>query len=354
MRTHRWGLVLGAALVAGCAREPIRHPDRMSAWLEFTSEETVVGQVAFAASLDLNLNVAVIRGEHDRAFVRAACDAAERSDIALRLWPLLPEEEGYWPNQGNAEPFVEWLEELRGWARRDCRRLDGWVVDLEMPIDRALDLEALVEGGASVLDLVSFFVEEIDEVGFEEARTVFREETDVLKEEGYSVIATTLPFLADDVLDGDETIAMALWTPVEGVDWDLVSFQVYRSLFDSRFAEVLEDPEARFTSGLISSYAATAVEHYGVRAGIDLGTTSALGIGTHEGLASAAELQADVAAALAEGVSPGRVSIYSLEGLLEHNDAPDWVAVPEPAAAEVDASTEEIRSLFQDLDALRD
>ncbi|MBW1878440.1 MAG: hypothetical protein JRJ84_08770, partial [Deltaproteobacteria bacterium] len=303
MRTHRWGrLVLGAALVTGCTREPIRHPDRMSAWLEFTSEDTVADQVAFAASLDLNVNVAVIRGEHDRDFVRAACDAAEGSDVALRLWPLLPEEEGYWPNQGNAEPFVEWLEELRSWARRDCRRLDGWVVDLEMPIDRALELEALVEGGASVLDLVSFFVNEIDEVGFEEARTVFREETDVLKEEGFSVIATTVPMLADDVLDGDETIAMALWTPVEGIDWDLVSFQIYRSLFDSRYAEVLQDPEAGFTSGLVSSYAATAVEHYGVRAGIDLGTTGAVGIGIDEGLTSAGELQADIAAALAAGV----------------------------------------------------
>jgi len=65
-------------------------------------------------------------------------------------------------------------------------------------------------------------------------------------------------------------------------------------------------------------------------------------------------LQADIAAALAEGMSPGRVSVYSLEGLVGRDDAAAWVAVPEPAAAEVDPSTEEIRALFQDLDALSD
>ena len=39
-----------------------------------------------------------------------------------------------------------------------------------------------------------------------------------------------MPTLIDDEMDGDEGIAHALWTPVQGIPWDRASFQVCRTV----------------------------------------------------------------------------------------------------------------------------
>ena len=69
-------------------------------------------------------------------------------------------------------------------------------------------------------------------------------------------------------------------------------------------------------------------------------------------MASASDLQDDIAAARAAGIRVDQIAVYSLEGLDEHADPEAWVQVPAPVAAEIDSSTEEIRSIFGALDAL--
>ena len=66
----------------------------------------------------------------------------------------------------------------------------------------------------------------------------------------------------------------------------------------------------------------------------------------------AAELQADLAAALAEGIPPGRLAIYSLEGILEKPDPDAWVALPAPRAAPIAEIDYDARGVFGSLDLL--
>ncbi len=334
------------------AFEPLRHEDRLSAWLEFT--DTIGDDVAFAGELGLDVRVALERELHGREHLVEACDAAVEADVALQLWPLLPQDEGYWPNQGNVEPFIDWVHTLVDWAREDCRSLDGVAFDLEMPYERAMELQDQFSAeDGSLVDLVDFFREGIDREGHEAARALFQAEVDRLHGLGLQATLSTLPMLADDTLDGDDTIALALWTPVERIGWDEMSVQVYRSLFDELFSGALDDPETTFTSGLITSYAGTALDAWGDRAALDLGSTGT-GISLTEPLASAAELQADLAAALAAGIPLERVQIYSLEGLRDRDDAADWVATPTPVAAAVDDATLELRDLIAALDLIEE
>jgi hypothetical protein len=348
--------VSGAPLILltlwGCQRgfEPVRRDDQMSAWMEFVDPGEYPSRLTSAAALGLTVNAALVRGTHDADDLAALCEAAADADVALRLWPLLSEEEGYWANQQNATAFVLWMQELRSWARRDCRHLDGFLVDLEMPLDRTVTLQALIAEGASALEVATFLLEGIDEGRFEAARATYADEVARIQADGLTCQVTALAMLADDLEDGDETLAQALWTPVLGIPWDRVSVQVYRSLFDTYFSAALDDPEQRFGPGLAGSYAATMVEAYGVRASIDLGTTGVVGVGVSEGL-SADELQDDIAAALAAGVPVGGIALYSLEGL-DDVDAEAAATVPAPRSAEVDPAAAEIRSLFADLDAL--
>lgn len=344
------------ALAAACGGPtgesgPIRHADRMALWSEYPGD--VGAEAGFAAANELNLNLAIARDADGRDFLRAHCDAAAEADVQLVLWPILPEDEGYWPNQGNHAAFRAWVDTLVAWAAGDCPRLAGVVVDMEYPLDRITALQEMIAGGAPVLEIVQYLVDGIDATAFEEARAAYADLVEELRAAGLGVGVTTLPMIADDWEDGDETLAQMFWTPVEGIDWDYASFQVYRSLYDAEFAALTEDPEASFTSGLVTSYAETIVEKFGERAGVDLGTTGA-GIGIEEGLASSAEMQADVAAALAAGIGAGRVAIYSLEGVIDRADAADWLAVPDPAAAEVCPATDQVRGTFAVLDAVAD
>jgi len=346
-------------LVCGCPTSedepitPIVHEDRMRAWVEFVDAATLDEHLDFAAQHSLSVNVALIDGTHDWVFLRNLCLGAEERELALRLWPLLSEDQGYWANQQNADAFAEYVRVLTAWSQDECPRLEGVVIDLEMPIDRAREMEDIFAGEGGIDDLVTFLTDGVDETAFEAARIQYSTLVDDLHAMGYHVSASTLPMVLDDLEDGDESIARALWTPVRGIDWDVVSFQVYRSTFDSIFSAALADPEATFTSGLITSYADSAVIYYGDKAALDLGTTGT-GIGTEVGLDGPDELQSDMSAALYAGIPQERVHIYSLEGIMAADNPTAWVLEPLPHHAEVDAATEEFRTLIATLDALAD
>ncbi len=335
-------------LLAGCTTaEAIRHDDRLHAWIEFTSIDTIRDQIAGAAGLSLDVRVAVIEGTHDAAFVQTACSAAAEHDVGLVLWPLLVEEDGYWPNQGNAEPFSAWTRELADAASSDCPQLDGFVVDMEMPIDRS---ETLSGEGLSLTERLTALVDGADPVAFEAARETYIDLVDDLHDRDLRVFVSTLPMLIDDELDGDEGIAHALWTPVQGIPWDRASFQVYRTLF-AQYAQSLLGTDDVFGPGLVTSYGEHIEAFWGDAASIDLGTTRTGVVGAIA-MESASELQEDIAAALAAGIPLHAVNVYSLEGVLDRDDPEAWVQIPDPAQGAEEQPVESIRSIIQGLDEL--
>lgn len=335
-----------ACLDPGAA--PVRHPERMALWVQSLEPSDVTDALHFSATNRLNLNVNLMRGEWDPARLTALCEQAAASDVALRLWPALPHAEGYWANQGNVELFVDYLDELLALALVHCPRVDGLVVDMELPFDRAMTLEERRAAGESNLDLVNWLLEGVDEPRFYDARERYAEAVDRIREAGLFVGVSTLAQNLDDYDDGDETIARAMWTPIEGIAWDQIAFQVYRNLFQVGYPPA---DGTTYTPGLIASYARSARSAYGERGALDLGMAGS-GPRPEDGLGHAAELQADIAAALAEGLAPGDLSVFALDGLRRLPDRDAWVQVP--AAVEVSPSSAdlELRGLFRWLDDL--
>ena len=52
----------------------------------------------------------------------------------MTLWPLLPDEIGYWPNERNVDPFSAFVQEILDQVRTDGLRLPWIAVDMEPPI----------------------------------------------------------------------------------------------------------------------------------------------------------------------------------------------------------------------------
>ncbi len=342
-------LALAALLATGCSESPRarRYPERMSIWAEELPQASLDERLGFAGRNRLNVNVSMVKGTHDVGYLTALCGAAERAGVALRLWPGLPRDQGYWANQHNATAYLAWIDELVALAPSACPRLDGFVVDMEMPLDRVDALAAMRAGGASNVTIAMWLLDGIDVAAFDAARAQFAAAARRVRGKGYRFAVSTLAMNADDWRDGDETIAHALWTPIEGIEWDAVSFQVYRNIYDQQFPA----SGGSYTSGLITSYAHDVVRVWGKRGGIDLGTTGA-GIGVTVGLPDAAALVADIAAARAEGIAPGGIGIYSLEGLTDKPDAEAWITLPAPRAAPITELDSSARGTFQSLDLL--
>lgn len=338
-------------LASACTNQgasPLRHPDRMSLWVQTLEPSDVAEALRFSATNRLNLNVNMMRGEWDAARLAALCEQAAAADVAVRLWPALPHSEGYWANQGNVELFVDYLDELLALALPHCPRVDGLMVDMELPFDKAMALEEKRAAGESNLDLVNWLLEGVDESRFHDARERYADAVDRVREAGLFVGVSTLAQNLDDYDDGDETIARAMWTPIEGIAWDQVAFQVYRNLFQAGYPP---DDGTKYTPGLIASYARSAQEAYGDLGALDLGTAGS-GPRLEDGLGSAVELQADIAAALAEGLRPGALSIFALDGLRGLPDANAWVQLPPPVEAAPSSADLDLRGIFRWLDNL--
>jgi hypothetical protein len=324
----------------GSRPEPIRHADRLSMWSEFVDADSVESRMAQAAELGVNVNLAIKAGEVD--ILAPGCEAAAAHDVQLMLWPLLSEEDGYWPNQGNASAYRAFVNELLGKVSHDCPQLFGVAVDMEPPLQT---MDALTAPNADIVEMVSMLVDGIDEQAFASGRETMASVCADIQAAGLHCRLTTLPMLVDDLADGDEGIAKALHIPIRDVGWDSLGFQVYRSLFETYAL----DEDAVFTSGLVASYVADIKGEWGGRAAIDLGTTGG-GMVEHGGLDSAEQMQADIAAALYGGVDIGRISVYSLEGLDDYADASDWVVIPSPTASVPTSATTDVRTLIQTLD----
>ncbi|MFZ9887203.1 MAG: hypothetical protein ACO3JL_06850 [Myxococcota bacterium] len=341
-------LQCAASACVDLSTTPVRHQERMSLWVQTLEPADVTDALRFCADHQLNLNVNMMQGEWDASRLASLCEQAAAADVAVRLWPALPHADGYWANQENADRFVGYIDELVVVAREHCRRVDGLIVDMELPFDKAMALEQKRAAGESNLDLVNWLLEGVDEGRFYAARALYADAVDRIKAEGLFVGVSTLAQNLDDYDDGDETIARAMWTPIEGIAWDQVAFQVYRNLFQAGYPP--EDGSV-YTPGLIASYAQSARAAYGERGALDLGMAGS-GPRLEDGLGSAAELQADIAAAQAEGLAPGSLSIFALDGLRGVPDADAWVQVPPPAEATPSGADLDLRGIFRLLDDL--
>ena len=341
------GSIIGLGCTSGDSDSEPTEEAPLQAWLEFTDVGEVPKHLRAAAHFRLDIRLAVQAGAHDQVFIETACAAAASHGMRLTLWPLLAEEDGYWPNQSNAEAFSEWALEVLDWTP-NCDALQAVVVEMNMPMDRR-DIWMGDEIG-STADRVALLEKGMNETAFLAAKDVYKDWIAAVRSRHptIEVHLSTLPMLVDDHLDGDESIAMALWTPVEGLDWDRVSFQVYRTVFSAYSASLL-GTEAVCGPGLVSSYAADIIDLCGDRAAIDVGATGPDKWG-HGGMTEPGELQEDIAAALDAGIPLNAIHIDSLEGLVDQDDPHAWVAIPEPSAASDEAAVDSIRDWIQDFD----
>jgi len=152
------------------------------------------------------------------------------------------------------------------------------------------------------------------------------------------VHAVTTPMVLDDLAVGKGRLQSALGIPVDGVDWDEVTFMAYRTEF-MRLA-------GRMGGDIVHRYARDAHRHFGDRAGLDLGVIGTPGFGSQSlGYTDPQDLATDIQAARMGGV--GRLNVFSLDGMLEQGGLDRWMTATSTASIKPEAKALFLRALVQ-------
>jgi hypothetical protein len=102
-------------------------------------------------------------------------------------------------------------------------------------------------------------------------------------------------------------------TPIDGISWDIMAFQLYRSLFDDKASGTL-------TQFFVYDYATSIKNTIGplfpnAEISADIGLVDAGPVYPATLWANAGELKKDVEAARTAGVQRRNISVYSLKGM---------------------------------------
>ena len=291
----------------------------LSLWAELMADDDVERALPELAQggLGIGLHLPAER-VGDARFAALTRRAADRG-VAVRAWPLLSREHGYWIGESNAAEAALLLESIVRWAARPGGpALAGVSLDLEPDFQYA---EALRRAGAARVDrLLGLLVAHVDRAHFAAAQATLARAVAAVRRAGLFTHAVTFPLVLDQP-EGDTTLEDALDIPVSGIDWDEVSFMVYQT----PFAQLTG---AWLGPALVHSYACDATARFGARAGIDLGIVGDEGVGVEPGLRypDPGALVEDRAAALAAGIPDARTRVYGLAGVLASGGTRRWLA----------------------------
>lgn len=343
-------LLLHLALSCSSADDSREKPlAGLAFWSEFETTEEVERVLPFLRKRGFVLNRSITLGQTPFEEFESIVRSAQKHDVTVRAWPELSEEDGRWPSVSTRHLFIPFCYELMDFIEEKHLPVDTFYVDLEPPLSRGRELLAALENpGASVIEeLLRFYEKKVNDPDFEAGKEDFKKLVDDAHARGFKVFMTTIPFILDDFADGDPSIQRALESPVEGIDWDEYSFQVYTTMFSALYGLPLGP-------GLVYDYGRTAVDLFGDKAALDLGLflpgqdvfTDATGFTTPEAM------EADADAAVAAGIPVERLHLFSLEGIVGRESPSDWFDwdLSNPSAPSPETGTTILRGLFQAVD----
>lgn len=281
---------------------------------------------------DLHPLVAV-RPDSDRHALAKLIDAIQTRGLEFGIWPLIAEEDGYWPSVRNASRFLDHLFELiedldeRGGA-------PDWVAfDFEPPFQpddtfgssvrrafrRALGhLSPLEEGAGGEA-----------ESPFDAALEMYRQAVETLRERGIRTLGVATPTVAGD-LGRELNWQRSLEVPWSPLPLDRAGIMAYGSMVSGYSKGLLDYADAR---ALHYRYLRRVHRRFGDRAHVSVGITGTGVYGDEPYYDDPEELARDIGAARAAGIED--IAIFCLEGILAKERPTDWVDASTGAGAAV-------------------
>ncbi|MCL4467994.1 MAG: hypothetical protein M1591_03560 [Deltaproteobacteria bacterium] len=264
---------------------------------------------------------------------------AVQNGVSVRLWPMLSQADGVWPNEDNVDLFTQEVDSLLTWLNANKVK-PGWLIfDLEPPYSLTMSMTTIAQTG-NTFSALSLLISYMSPSTFRYALERFTELVESVHQKGWKVECVTYPLVLDDRYDSNSGMQVLFHIPVLGVPWDQISFMVYQSSFKSLLGKW-------FGPSLVASYAKDAYAMYDKNAVIALGVIGNDPLSGIQGYTSTTELFDDVSAALGQGIT--HIEIYSLDEILSQNDPYAWLntSTIKPESFSVTTDVQSTRQLIQ-------
>lgn len=245
--------------------------------------------------------------------LRSLLTAARDRGIRVTLWPLLSTEQGPWANELNVTIYAELVRKMMDWLDQINVHPEWFTVNMEDSLAQ-MDIIGGYFYAKDYQNLAKFLIGNINPVSFAAAVATYQNLITEMHRRGYKVMITTYPFMMDDFQDGDADLQDIANVPIQGIDWDALTFTTYRTAYS-------EDFGMTFNPSFVYDYGVAAKKLFGDKARLSIGI---IGESEHgPGYTSPADLALDVAAAKASGIH--EIDMFHLEGMIEKGGPEVWL-----------------------------
>jgi hypothetical protein len=263
----------------------------------------------------------------------------QEEKIEVTLWLLLSDELGYWPSERNVDEFSEYIDSIFEFAKKYNIQIPCIAIDLETPIYQANKILS-EKGFKKIFTLLKIYRENKNRERFYYATKKYSEILEKIHRNNTTTIVAAIPWIIEDVVAKNIKIQDILETPVTEVDWDVISFMIYNSMFVGYSKGFLSFEDARY---LLYLYAKKAKENFKERAGISVGVTSIGKLGNEPYYETPGLLKPDIEVVKSAGIED--IAIYNLEGILKSKNPEEWFEIVINATPKIPPSTLKIKIL---------
>ncbi|MBZ0254077.1 MAG: hypothetical protein K8I02_12120, partial [Candidatus Methylomirabilis sp.] len=177
--------------------------------------------------------------------------------------------EGRWPNVKNVGVFAPYMRDMMAYVRARGLPVETIVIDMETSLDKINALLDAFKAG-ELGPAIDALLDDYDRPTYEAGTAAFAALVDDAHAMGFRVHLTIPGLTPDDFGDGDHDLHRLFDMALAGVDWDEISYQLYRTLF-SEIVVPIVGGEDILSPYYVYSYARSIREEFGDRAAVDLG-----------------------------------------------------------------------------------
>ena len=242
------------------------------------------------------------------------------NDYGLRfcLWPLLPDELGYWISTYNAENFIKELDIIFSWASKYDVKIDEIAIDLEIPINMYEKL-GRIAGRNLFLRLKTMYV--FGSRVYDNGVSALGEARDIIREYGSKTLVPVIDLFLELSEYSVEKLQRAFGNPVFDIEWDAFSPMIYNSMWHGYIGIPISVLRNRMYQLLIKEK-----KLFGAKAGASIGVLWIGKLGNEPMYTRPEDIAIDAAIAKAAGIKD--ITIYNLEGVIFRNNDERFVEYP--------------------------
>lgn len=292
---------------------------RLRVWAEFITPEELCAPrvVALLKRYRVQPCLALPYGHLSSGYARYLQTYIDE-ELEPALWPTMSDEQGYWPHEGNATEFSDYVRQIFHWAHSMRVKVPWLAVDLETPFYQWQE-QSGARGLNKITTVMRHYKSNRHRARFDQASGIYLSLQEYISGQGCRTLVPVLPLLELDLVKGGVKVQDYLETPVTPVKWDLISVMQYNSMLVGYSRGLIKPKDACWH---LYRLALNARRLLGARASLSVGVTAAGKLGSEPFYRNPEEMRPDIEAALAAGIED--LAVFCLEGILRSTRPESW------------------------------